>query len=98
MGSKELIANLFRISQTEEKLRKDVVDNAKTATSVHYSLGRSLLPMEIREGRLLFTPFGCSSNSIQPILSRLRRGAGYIAVITSLVGHLAAQCKMPCEQ
>ena len=26
---------------------------------------------------LLFTPFGCSSNSIQPILSRLRRGAGY---------------------
>ena len=76
MGSKELIANLFRISQTEEKLRKDVADNAKTATSVHYSLGRSLLPMEIREGRLLFTPFGCSSNSIQPILSRLRRGAG----------------------
>ena len=28
-------------------------------------------------GRLLFTPFGCSSNSIQPILSRLRREAGY---------------------
>ena len=26
---------------------------------------------------LLFTPFGCSSNSIQPILSRLRREAGY---------------------
>ena len=29
MGSTELIANLFRISQTEEKLRKDEVDNAK---------------------------------------------------------------------
>lgn len=40
MGSTELIANLFRISQTEEKLRKDEVDNAKTATSVHYSVGR----------------------------------------------------------
>lgn len=50
MGSTELIANLFRISQTEEKLRKDDVDNAKTAMSVHYSVGRSLLPMEIREG------------------------------------------------
>ena len=34
MGSTELIANLFRISQTEEKLRKDEVDNAKMATSV----------------------------------------------------------------
>ena len=39
MGSTELIANLFRISQTEEKLRKDAVEDAKTATSVHYSVG-----------------------------------------------------------
>lgn len=42
MGSTELIANLFRISQTEEKLRKDEVDNAKAATSVHYSVGREV--------------------------------------------------------
>ncbi len=42
MGSTELIANLFRISQTEEKLRKDGVDNAKTATSVHYSVGKEV--------------------------------------------------------
>lgn len=42
MGSTELVANLFRISQTEEKLRKDEVDNAKTATSVHYSVGREV--------------------------------------------------------
>lgn len=32
MGSTELIANLFRISQTEEKLRKDEVKDAKTAS------------------------------------------------------------------
>ncbi len=42
MGSTELIANLFRISQTEEKLRKDEVDGARTATSVHYSVGREV--------------------------------------------------------
>ena len=42
MGSTELIANLFRISQTEEKLRKDEVDNAKTETSVHYFVGREV--------------------------------------------------------
>ena len=42
MGSTELIANLFRISQTEEKLRKDEIDNAKTATSVHYSVGKEV--------------------------------------------------------
>ncbi len=42
MGSTELIANLFRISQTEEKLRKDEIDNAKAATSVHYSVGKEV--------------------------------------------------------
>ena len=42
MGSTELIANLFRFSQTEEKLRKDEVDNAKTATSIHYSVGKEV--------------------------------------------------------
>ncbi|VWL84970.1 DNA damage-inducible protein D [Oceanivirga miroungae] len=39
MGSTELIANLFRISQTEEKLRKDNISNAKDATNIHYSVG-----------------------------------------------------------
>lgn len=39
MGSTELIANLFRISQTEEKLRKDSVNSADTATAVHYKVG-----------------------------------------------------------
>ena len=42
MGSTELIANLFRILQTEEKLRKDEVEDPKTATSVHYAVGREV--------------------------------------------------------
>ena len=39
MGSTELIANLFRISQTEEKLKKDQVKSATRATGVHYEVG-----------------------------------------------------------
>lgn len=42
MGSTELIANLFRISQTEEKIRKDKVQGADKATSVHYNVGREV--------------------------------------------------------
>lgn len=42
MGSTELIANLFRISQTEEKLRKDKVQDAETATAVHGEVGRKV--------------------------------------------------------
>lgn len=39
MGSTELIANLFRISQTEEKLKKDKINNCNKATSTHYEVG-----------------------------------------------------------
>ncbi len=39
MGSTELIANLFRISQTEEKLKKDKIHNCSKATSTHYKVG-----------------------------------------------------------
>jgi DNA-damage-inducible protein D len=42
MGSTELIANLFRISQTEEKLKRDAVDNPATANAVHHSVGREI--------------------------------------------------------
>jgi len=42
MGSTELIANLFRISQTEEKLRKDNVNNANAATAVHHTVGKEV--------------------------------------------------------
>lgn len=42
MGSTELVANLFRISQTEEKLRKDNVNDASTATAVHHSVGKEV--------------------------------------------------------
>lgn len=37
-----MIANLFRISQTEEKLRKDKIQGADKATSVHYNVGKEV--------------------------------------------------------
>lgn len=42
MGSTELIANLFRISQTEEKLKKDKIHNCSKATSTHYEVGEKV--------------------------------------------------------
>lgn len=42
MGSTELIANLFRVSQTEEKLRKDKISDSQTATHIHYSVGSEI--------------------------------------------------------
>ena len=42
MGSTELIANLFRISQTEEKLKKDKIHSCSKATSTHYEVGNKV--------------------------------------------------------
>ena len=42
MGSDELIANLFRISQTEQKLRRENVSGEKEANIVHYNVGAKI--------------------------------------------------------
>ena len=44
MGSEELADNIFRIAQTDAKLKRDNVDNEYTANSVHYEVGK-----EVRE-------------------------------------------------
>ena len=42
MGSDELIANLFRISQTEQKLRRENISGEKEANIVHYDVGAKI--------------------------------------------------------
>ena len=42
MGSEELAANLFRISQTESKLKRDNVTGEKDANETHYNIGKIL--------------------------------------------------------
>jgi len=42
MGSEELADNIFRIAQTDAKLKRDNVDNEYTASSVHYEVGREV--------------------------------------------------------
>ena len=42
MGSEELADNIFRIAQTDAKLKRDKVDNEYTANSVHYEVGKKI--------------------------------------------------------
>jgi len=42
MSSTELIANLFRISQTEEKLKKDGISTSDAANEVHFIVGNEV--------------------------------------------------------
>ncbi|MDD4643529.1 MAG: hypothetical protein PHW90_00620 [Bacilli bacterium] len=40
MGSEELSANLFRIDQTEAKLKRDNINKEKGANDTHYNVGK----------------------------------------------------------
>lgn len=42
MGSTELAANFFRVTQTEEKLRKDKIRGLEKAYATHYAVGRQV--------------------------------------------------------
>jgi DNA-damage-inducible protein D len=67
MGSTELIANLFRISQTEDKLRRDSIDNADLATAVHHSVGKEVRATIERVGGVMPEDLPTPAKSISQI-------------------------------
>jgi DNA-damage-inducible protein D len=48
MGSTELAANFFRVTQTEEKLQKDNVRTPNTANETHYAVGKQVRDVMIK--------------------------------------------------
>ncbi len=42
MGSTELAANLFRATQTEEKLRREQIQGKTEANKTHYEVGKKV--------------------------------------------------------
>jgi len=42
MSSEELADNIFRIAQTDAKLKRENVDNEYTANSIHFEVGREV--------------------------------------------------------
>ena len=53
MGSDELIANLFRISQTEQKLKNDNVKGETNANLVHYNMGKDIREFIKKQGGIM---------------------------------------------
>ncbi len=53
MGSEELAANLFRISQTEAKLKKDNVKTEIIANDTHYTIGKNIREVIVKNGGTL---------------------------------------------
>ncbi len=80
MGSTELIANLFRISQTQEKLKKDNIKSADKATSARYEVGAKVRQAIKDIGGTMPEDLPTPEKSIQEIekeqLQRLKKKKG----------------------
>lgn len=53
MCSDELATNLFRISQTTQKIKNDNISGESNANSVHYDIGRNIRDVIIKNGGVL---------------------------------------------
>ena len=50
MGSEELAANLFRITQTESRLKKDNIKGESKANKTHYKIGKNIREVIAKNG------------------------------------------------
>ena len=67
MGSDELIINLFRISQTEQKLQKDNIKTEKDANITHYKVGSKIRETVKELGGILLEDLPTSDKSLKQI-------------------------------
>ena len=67
MGSTELAANLFRATQTEEKLRRDNVQGKMEANKTHYEVGAKVRQTIIELGGTMPEDLPTPEKSIKQI-------------------------------
>ena len=72
MGSDELIANLFRISQTEQRLKRDNVDTEKKACDTHNKIGKIVRKAIKEAGRNYARKFTNSKEKFKTTWKRKR--------------------------
>ena len=72
MCSEELADNIFRIAQTEAKLKRDNVDNEYTANSVHYEVGKEVRESIKRLGGTMPEDLPTPNKSLKEIEKEMR--------------------------
>lgn len=75
MGSEELAANLFRITQTEAKLKKDNIEGESEANKTHYNIGKKIREVIAKNGGTMpeYLPKHTYKWQINNIINLLRR-------------------------
>jgi DNA-damage-inducible protein D len=67
MGSEELAANLFRITQTESKLKRDNIKGENNANNTHYKMGKDIRNFIKKQGGTMPEDLPTPNRSIKEI-------------------------------
>ena len=67
MGSEELAANLFRITQTESKLKRDNISTEKEANKTHYNIGKNIREVIAKNGGTMPENFPTPEKSLKQL-------------------------------
>ena len=67
MGSEELADNLFRIVQTEAKLKRDNITGENNATKTHYNMGRDIREFIAKQGGTMPEDLPTPSKSLKEL-------------------------------
>ena len=74
MGSNELIANLFRISQTELKLKRDNTKTERAANDTHYTIGKNIRDVIEKNGGPMPEELPTPEKSLKELEKENKRG------------------------
>ena len=74
MGSVELAANLFRITQTEQKLKNDNTKGENNANSTHYEVGKNIREVIIKNGSTLPENLPTPQKSLKELEKENKKG------------------------
>ena len=77
MGSEELAANLFRITQTEGKLKKEQVTNKTQANQIHYDVGRKVRKAIEEIGGTMPEELPTPDKNIKEVEKEIKQGLFY---------------------
>ena len=67
MGATELAANLFRVTQTEDKIRREGIQGREAANAAHYQMGRRVRAFIAEDGGTLPEDLPTPAQSIQEL-------------------------------
>ena len=74
MGSEELAANLFRITQTESRLKRDKVKTEDKANKTHYTIGKNIREVIAKNGGTMPEDLPTPKKSLKQLEKENKKG------------------------